>query len=56
MYRVQDVSKKDCNIELSSEALKTIFESIKILSKFSEVDDGSSDILCFGYMVEAVKL
>lgn len=55
LYRVNEMVKRYCNIELSREEVAGLAESIRLMSKLSELGKGSEDVLCFGYMVSAYK-
>lgn len=55
LLRVNDISTIYCNSELTSEEARTIVDSVKILMNLSQKDTSSNDVLCFGYMLVAIK-
>lgn len=55
LFRVNEMAKRYSQIDLRAEEIKTITDSIRLLSKLSSSDSGSSETLCFGYMLTAVK-
>ncbi|MCM1038086.1 MAG: class I SAM-dependent methyltransferase [Ruminococcus sp.] len=55
LYRVNEMVKNYCDLELSREETAALSESIKLMSKLSGYNNGSEDVLCFGYMVSAYK-
>ena len=55
LFRVNSMAGRYCKTDLDEEEIKTITDSIKILSKLSALDYGSSETLCFGNMLSAVK-
>lgn len=56
LFRVNEMAKRYCEVELKEEEIKNIADSIRILSYLSASDKGSSEILCFGYMIVASKI
>lgn len=55
LFRVNKMAEQYCKTGLKAEEIKTITDSIRILSKLSLLDSGSSETLCFGNMVVAIK-
>ena len=55
LFRVTGMTEQYCEKQLTTEEMRTIYESIMILSRISNFDKGSEETLCFGYMVEAIK-
>lgn len=55
LFRVNSMAGRYCKTDLDEEEIKTITDSIKILSKLSALDQGSSETLCFGNMLTAIK-
>ena len=55
LFRVASMTEQYCDKRLTTEEMRTIMKSIKILSKISNFDKGSAETLCFGYMIEAIK-
>lgn len=55
LLRVNEMVKKYCATQLDKKELEYLVKSIKLMTKLSESDMGSSETLCFGYMVKAIK-
>ena len=55
LFRVNEMAKRYCNVDLNEEEIKSLMDSIEILSKLSLRDKFSNEVLCFGYMVIAKK-
>ena len=55
MYRISSVSRQYAKREPSFFELLSIFITLRMLLRFSEHDNGSSEFLCFGYHVLARK-
>lgn len=55
LYRVNDMAVKYCHEALQPDEKDAIIKSIKTLSRLSMKDSGSSETLCFGYMIKAIK-
>ena len=56
LFRVNSMAEQYCKTNLQEDEIKTITESIKILSKLSALDLGSDETLCFGHMLTAIKV
>lgn len=56
LFNIEGIVEKYCNQKISEEEKMTINNCIKVLSDFERRDKESSKILCFGLMVEAVKM
>lgn len=55
LFRAASMAKRYCEVELNSEELNTISDSMEIMMRLSERDRGSEETLCFGKMLTAVK-
>lgn len=55
LYRINKMAQTYCGIELRGEEVKILSEFVKLMSKLSLQDQGSEDVLCFGYMISAYK-
>lgn len=56
LLRVNGMAQRYCNDQLSEEDIATLSDSLKLMKKLSSNDNGSSETLCFGHMVEAYRL
>lgn len=55
LFRVNEMAQQYCQTSLNADEIKTVTESIRLLSKLSALDSGSQDVLCFGIMLSATK-
>lgn len=55
MLRINKMADRYCRYTLSEDENSIVMGSIQLLSRLAERDIGSSEMLCFGYMVHAVK-
>lgn len=55
LYRMNKMVQTYCGIELNGEESRQLSEFIKLMSKLSMQNQGSEDVLCFGYMISAYK-
>jgi ubiquinone/menaquinone biosynthesis C-methylase UbiE len=53
--RVPSVTKQYCNTDIYKWELLVFKLALKLLERFSKKDNGSEDILCFGYQIHAIK-
>jgi len=49
------MAKKYCETKLDKEEVDCLVKSIKLMTELSRKDMGSSETLCFGYMIKAIK-
>lgn len=55
MSRIQAISERYCDYQLQDEDYNCIYKSMSLLSRLADMDQGSNEILCFGYMTLAKK-
>lgn len=56
LFRIANMAERYCKTELDSKEINVLIESIEIMMKLSEKDNGSDETLCFGKMLVAEKL
>lgn len=56
LFRLNEVCERYAGEEMKKKEMETVYEMIKILSKYSENDTGSDELLRFGTMIEARKI
>ncbi len=56
MLRIQAIAEKYCGYQLQEEDYECIYKNMSLLSKLANMDQGSNEILCFGYMTLAKKV
>lgn len=55
LYRTSEVAKRYCDLELSNEEINILGNCISIMKRCAAVGEESSELLCFGLMIEAKK-
>lgn len=55
LFRVNEMAQQYCHTQLSADEIRMIADNIKLLTKLSEHDKGSKEVLCFGMMLSATK-
>lgn len=56
LYRLSEICKRYTDYDISLDEMSSVINVIKLLPKLSQTDKGSSELLCFGTMLEARKL
>lgn len=55
LFRTANMAKRYCGTELNPEELTAISDSMEVMMRLSQKDEGSDETLCFGKMLVAVK-
>lgn len=53
--RLSSVARRYLGYEINDEEQKTIYQMLNLLKRFSEQKNQSDELLCYGYMIVAVK-
>lgn len=55
LFRINEMTKKFCDRQLSESEMDIITDGIRLMTKLSVEGKNSENVLCFGYMIEAIK-
>ena len=56
LFRLNEICKRYTDYNINLDEISSISNVIKLLPKLSQADNGSSELLCFGTMIEARKI